>query len=152
MTRADWTTDVRYDWSAIFQAVWLPMLFWVVAVGGATLAGFPGVICITPLSWLMGINVGQRSVQFSRNLDTIRKLKEAAIGGVLLGAFNGLLAALVVALASPLGIGADTATNVLLTTLILSLMVGGFGVTVCAGLAVFFGRQLLRKMEEGGRR
>ena len=50
-----------------------------------SLAGYPGVICMTPLAWLLALPTGVRCVLNSRSDGTRVLLREAALAGVGLG-------------------------------------------------------------------
>lgn len=64
---------------------------WLAAVVVITLAGYPGVICVTPIAWLITIPVGLLVVKRSGNPSRSGRLMEAAIGGGFLGLLQGLL-------------------------------------------------------------
>jgi hypothetical protein len=123
------------DFQAIFLAVWLPLLLWIIAVGGATFSGYPGVICVTPLGWLLGLSVGLRTVQYTSSRGPVRCLVEAGSGGAILGFLQGMIFAAVVAFFSPLGIESGKPIDALISALISVIAVGGIGALVCASLA-----------------
>jgi hypothetical protein len=75
----------KIDWQAVFKAVWLPVLYWAVAVGLVSWLNAPGVGCLTPGGWLMGAMTGRRVKQYTRSEEPGTRVKEAALGGVLLG-------------------------------------------------------------------
>ena len=131
--------EKRLDFDAIWMAVWLPMAFWLVALLGATLSGYPGVICITHVGWLLSFSAGLRSIQNSTSEAITPRLVEAGIAGALFGAFQCLLFAVVVAFASPLGIPGAGLFETILTTIIAFLVVGGTstgaGAVLSSGIA-----------------
>ena len=124
----------RLDFKAVAQAAWLPALLWAAAVLGATLSGYPGVICVTPLGWLLALPAGWRALEFSASPSTTARLLEAGLSGALVGAFQGILFALVLTFASPLGIEAESQLNALLSALIALLATGGMGSAAGAAL------------------
>jgi hypothetical protein len=56
----------------------------------ATLGGYPGVVCVTPMAWLIGLWAGQRVAATSRSAGR-RPLVEAAVAGALVGLIEGVL-------------------------------------------------------------
>ena len=89
----------RLDFKAIVNAVWRPFALWAAAV---ILIAFvqrqPGVICVTPVAWLMACWVGLLCVSRSRSGEKGARLMEAALSGGIFGALQGLLFAAVVPL------------------------------------------------------
>lgn len=83
------------------SAVFLPLLYWTGAVMVITFSGYPGVICMTPLAWLLALPVGLR-IQRETESTGRTFLMEAFLAGALLGLFQGLLVGLVMVIA-PLG-------------------------------------------------
>jgi hypothetical protein len=68
-----------------------PVAWFVAMAVLATLGGYPGVICVTPMAWLIGLAAGQRVAMGSRNAPGRGVLLEAAIAGALVGVIEGLL-------------------------------------------------------------
>jgi uncharacterized membrane protein YdcZ (DUF606 family) len=56
-----------------------------------TLAGYPGVVCVTPMAWLLALRVGIVSVRNSKSDQKMRRLQEAGIAGGLFGFLQGIL-------------------------------------------------------------
>ena len=56
-----------------------------------TWAGFPGVVCITPLAWLLALAVGVRIEEQSTLPEAGQRLRQAALAGGFLGLLQGLL-------------------------------------------------------------
>jgi hypothetical protein len=137
---------MRIDIKAIFLAVWLPALWWSIAVAGATLSGYPGVVCVTPLGWLLGLNVGQRCVQYSTTPGRSARIVEAAAAGVALGLFQGILFSGVLLFATPMGIPGENRLDALGMAAI-ALLVGGAGGALATGLlSAIMGMVMLRKI------
>ena len=135
----------KLDYNAVWVAVWLPVAFWLIAVLGATLSGYPGVICVTPMGWLLSLSAGLRTSQNSASEAIMPRLIEASIAGALFGAFQGLVFAAVLSFASPLGIPATSALETLLTGLIAFFVVGGTsagaGAVLSCGIAALWLRR-----------
>ena len=79
------------DFNAIFIAFALPVIFWYFIVGAVTLFGYPGVVCITPMAWLLAMTVGQTCIHRSISQTKEMRVREARTAGALLGASQGLL-------------------------------------------------------------
>jgi hypothetical protein len=118
------------DLRAIAASLWLPLLFWLGAVLLISLAGYPGVICMTPLAWLLALPTGVRCVLNSRSDGTRALLREAALAGGGLGLIEGVLFILATALTA----GATPEGRWRMAEIGLALTV--FGAPACAGLAV----------------
>jgi len=118
-----------FDFRAIGGSLWLPLLFWLAAVILISLAGYPGVIWMTPLAWLLAVPAGSRCALRSRSETTTGLLREAALAGAALGLIEGLVFVLVTTLggsATPEGRWRMAEIGLALTLL---------GVPACAGLA-----------------
>lgn len=128
------------DFGAILHAVWLPLLLWCVMVIGAAMSGYPGVVCVTPLAWLLALPVGRSCVLRSRSPRPTMPLLEAGLAGGLLGALEGLIVAPVGVLAGDLN--ADDQTAMILIGSAVSIC----GLVVCAALAVALGAVQQRRL------
>jgi hypothetical protein len=134
------------DWKAVFLASWLPGLFWLVAVGGATLSGYPGVICVTPLGWLLALPVGTRLLAFTRSRAGGVRLIEAALAGALLGLFQGGLFGAIYSLDSTFNQANPGSLLALSATAGLGFfIVGGFGAAACSILAAIMAALVERR-------
>ncbi len=80
----------KINYQVILSALFLPLLLWTGSVVAISLMGYPGVICMTPVAWLLALPVGIRIYRESSSLGS-RLVKEAALGGGLLGFWQGLL-------------------------------------------------------------
>jgi hypothetical protein len=56
-----------------------------------TWAGYPGVVCVTPLAWLIALRVGLLVAVRSRSSAPGTRLLEAALAGALHGSLQGIL-------------------------------------------------------------
>jgi hypothetical protein len=122
-----------FDFSAITTALVLPLLFWSGAVIAISLFGYPGVVCMTPVAWLLALPVGTRVGRSSASPGRI-PLFEAAVGGGLLGFWQGLLFAAVMALTPYLPNGGRYSGD-LPEPWLVALVFSCLGVPVTAGLA-----------------
>jgi hypothetical protein len=83
---------MRLDLKAVLNAVWFPFLVWTIAViSVAFVRHEPGVICVTPVAWLMAFWVGHRCVSLSRSGERSARFREAALAGAIFGLLQGLL-------------------------------------------------------------
>ena len=78
------------DWRAILAGV-APVAWFVAMAVLATLGGYPGVVCVTPMAWLIGLAAGQRVVAVTSSPPPRRPLVEAGIAGALVGVVLGVV-------------------------------------------------------------
>ena len=91
------------DLRAISASLFLPLLLWTGSVVAISLSGYPVVICMTPLAWLLAMPVGlrlRREITPAMDVPTAagpafvsaRSLaRHAALCGAALGLWQGLL-------------------------------------------------------------
>ena len=106
----------------------VPWLLMVFLVSGA---GYPGVVCVTPMAWLIALRVGNLVVARSRSDSSSRRLTEAALAGAVLGLLQGVLFAAIISFLEP--ISADDRSRSMILTLIMIAM----GLVAGAGLSFF---------------
>jgi len=112
----------------------LPMVItWTGWVLLATLGGYPGVICVTPMAWLMALWSGMQYATLTAGQSRRWSPLAPALVGALLGLYLGLTFVLVNALALSAGVHGEER----LRAWILSLIVLALGIPICAGLSVF---------------
>ena len=104
---------------------WLLMVFLV------TWAGYPGVVCVTPMAWLIALRVGNLVVARSRSDSSSLRLTEAALAGAVLGLLQGVLFAAIISFLEP--ISADDRSR----SMILTLIMIAVGMLAGAGLSFF---------------
>jgi hypothetical protein len=133
-----------YDLRIIFETPLRQFAPWLASVLVVTWAGYPGVVCVTPVAWLIGLVVGLRCAMWSRSPDSRRRVTEAGLAGGILGFLQGLLFFFVLPRmgpvpqseqASALGLG-------------LALLCGG--IFAAAGLSAFNAWLYLRRRDPGG--
>lgn len=123
------------DGRAILRGIWPPLATWGAAVFTVGVASRqPGVVCVTPLAWLMSLWVGLRCIAVSRSTVKGARLKEAAIAGLIFGVLQGLLFAAVVPLMGPITEAEQQKTVILVVVMILvgSLVSGVLSLAIAA--------------------
>ena len=104
---------------------------WLAIVLLVTWAGYPGVVCVTPMAWLIALRVGNICVGRSRSEQSSRRLTEAAIAGGVLGLLQGILFAIIISRLQPIS-GSDQAKSNILTLIMIVV-----GIFAGAGLSFF---------------
>lgn len=113
---------------------------WLAAMVVVSLAGYPGVVCVTPLAWLLALQVGNVCVMRSASGSASKRLTEAGLAGAVLGFLQGFLFWIVVPYMGP--IRPDEKLN---AALLGAVMIGG-GIVAGAVLALFTGYLMDRKL------
>jgi hypothetical protein len=114
---------------------------WLVPVLFVTWAGYPGVVCMTPVAWLIALRVGIICVSRSSSPQTGQRLLEAALAGGWLGLLQGLLFCVIVPF---MGEIKATERN---SALVLSLIMLVAGILAGAGFSVFTAFLVERRQE-----
>jgi len=104
---------------------------WLAMVALVSLAGYPGVICVTPMAWLIALRVGNLCVAHSTSQNSSQRLWEAALAGGLLGLLQGILFLVFLLFLGP--IEASEWTRAVLLVLIQLIL----GILAGAGLSFF---------------
>jgi hypothetical protein len=81
----------RLDVRVIIETALRQFFPWLAMVGLVSWAGYPGVICVTPMAWLIALRVGNICVARSTSQNSSQRLWEAAIAGGLFGLLQGIL-------------------------------------------------------------
>ena len=98
---------------------------WLAMVVLVTLAGYPGVICVTPMAWLIALRVGNICVARSVSAESSQRLLEAALAGGLLGLLQGILFLVLITFLGPIQASEWTRTIVLVVIqLLLGILAG----------------------------
>ena len=124
-------TSNRLDWRAIFEIPLRQFVPWLAAVLLVTFAGYPGVVCVTPMAWLIALRVGNLCAWRSKSIHATKRLIEAALAGGFFGFLQGLLFAGIITFLEP--VNADEQSRAVILTLIM-IVVGMFA---GAGLSFF---------------
>lgn len=107
---------------------------WFASVVIVTLAGYPGVVCVTPMAWLLALRVGLICMRNSRSPSVRQRLREAALAGALLGVIQGVLFAGVLFWFLPLQASEVTRSLILAGALLV------IGAAACAALSLITAR------------
>lgn len=102
---------------------------WLAMVLLVTFAGYPGVVCVTPMAWLIALRVGNIVAWRSRSERSSRRLTEAALAGGLFGLLQGILFAVIISLLEPINANEQTKTIILTLAIILVGMFAGAGLS-----------------------
>jgi hypothetical protein len=121
----------RLDLRTIIEVPLRQFVPWLAMVILVTWAGYPGVICVTPMAWLIALRVGNICVTLSTSEQPSRRLLEAALAGGFLGFLQSILFIVVIQFLGP--IQADEWTR----TIILMLVLLVVGIFAGAGLSFF---------------
>jgi hypothetical protein len=116
---------------------------WLGTVLLVTWAGYPGVICVTPLAWLIALRVGTLYVSRSRNASSRRRIQEAALAGACFGLLQGLLFWVIAPRLGPVQASEETSATVLTVFMLIVGMFSG------AGCSLFTAYQFERRRGEG---
>ena len=108
-----------------------------------SLAGYPGVVCVTPMAWLIALRVGNLCVARSRSEKSSQRLLEATLAGGFLGLLQGILFIVVIPFLGP--IQADEWIQTIILTLIMMIV----GIFAGAGLSFFTAYLHERRRETG---
>lgn len=119
------------DLRIVFETPLRQFVLWLAMVILVSLAGYPGVICVTPMGWLIALRVGNLCVARSRSEKSSQRLVEATFAGGILGLLQGILFIVVVPLLGP--IQADEWMQTIILTLIMVIV----GIFAGAGLSLF---------------
>ena len=119
------------DLRVIFETPLRQFVLWLAMVLLVSFAGYPGVVCLTPMAWLLALRVGNICVARSRSPETSQRLLEAALAGGVLGFLQGILFLVIVPFMGPIQLNEITKT----ITLILIVLV--VGILAGAGLSFF---------------
>ena len=118
------------DLRVIFEVPLRQFVWWLAVVLLVSITGYPGVVCITPMAWLLALRVGNLCVARSKSSQSSRRLIESALAGGFLGFLQGSLFLVVVPFMGPYQ--ADEIAKTIVLTLI--MLVAG----IFAGAALSF--------------
>ena len=128
MMNTDPTPTKRLGLRVIFHVTLRQFAWWLIMVLLVTFAGYPGVVCVTPMAWLIALRVGNQVAWRSQSGLRSQRLIEAAFAGALLGLLQGILFAVIVPLMGPIQ------ENELANSFILISLMLGIGTLAGAGL------------------
>ena len=119
------------DFRVIFEIPlrqFVPWLFMVLLVSAT---GYPGVVCVTPMAWLLALRVGNLCVARSKSGASSQRLLEAALAGGFLGLLQGILFLVIVPFMGPYQ------SNEITKAMGLTLFIILFGIFAGAALSFF---------------
>jgi LPS O-antigen subunit length determinant protein (WzzB/FepE family) len=129
MTSSSSPSPSGLDLRVVFETPLRQFAWWLVAVLLVTVAGYPGVVCVTPMAWLIALRIGNLVALRSLSDLSSQRLTEAALAGGLLGLLQGILFGAITPFMGP--IQADEWTRTLI--LIIGMLI--VGTLIGAGLA-----------------
>ena len=105
--------------------------WWLIVVLLVTIFGYPGVVCVTPMAWLLAFPVGNQVAWRSTSGLRSQRLTESALAGGLLGFLQGIMFGVIVPFMGPIQ------ENEWANSVILILFVLIVGTLISAGLSFF---------------
>ena len=129
MTSSSSPSPSGLDLRVVFETPLRQFAWWLVAVLLVTVAGYPGVVCVTPMAWLIALRIGNLVALRSLSDLSSQRLTEAALAGGLLGLLQGILFGAITPFMGP--IQADEWTRTII--LIFGMLI--VGTLIGAGLA-----------------
>ena len=115
----------QLDLRTILEVPLRQFVLWLGMVVVVSLAGYPGVICVTPMAWLIALRVGNICVARSTSETSSQRLLEAALAGGFLGLLQGILFIVVIPFLGPIQPDEWTRTIILvLIQLIIGILAG----------------------------
>jgi hypothetical protein len=127
------TSQSLLNGSALLRSLSMWLLVWGIVVLFVVYQQQPGVICLTPMAWLLALPAGWNYVVFARGNPGRQPFLAGAILGAILGLFYGLIFFGVAAYGMP--VGTDPEEIAKMQNMVL-FMIGG-GVLVSALLSGF---------------
>ena len=115
---------------------------WLAMVLLVSFAGYPGVVCVTPMAWMIALRVGNLVAWRSKSTGRAQRLTEAVIAGGVLGLLQGILFMIVIPFMGP--IQSSEIPNTIIITIIM-LMAG-----IMAGAGLSFFTAYLNENRRGG--
>lgn len=136
------TSSNSFDFRVILITPLQQLVWWLVAVLLVSVSGYPGVICVTPMAWLLALRVGTICVTRSRSGTSSHRILEASLAGAILGLLQGILFLAIMPFMGPYP--SDEITRAIIFAAIMLLA----GIAAGAGLSFFtayFSKQRKRR-------
>ena len=117
----------RLDFRVILETPVRQFIGWLAMVLLVTWSGYPGVVCVTPMAWLIALRVGNLVAARSRSEASSRRLMEAALAGAVLGLLQGILFAVIISQLEPIN-PEDAVRSTVLTIgmIVVGMLAGAF--------------------------
>ena len=126
------------DFRVILETPVRQFIGWLAMVLLVTWASYPGVVCVTPMAWLIALRVGNLVAARSRSDTSARRMMEAALAGAVLGLLQGILFAVIIAQLQPINPEEDTrATALTIGMIVVGILVGA----VLSFITAYFNEQ-----------
>ncbi len=135
-------TAKKLDVLSIFRTSIGHFMPWLAIVLFITWSGYPGVVCITPMAWLLAISLGSVHSGHSKSQKSSTRMLEAALAGGILGLLQGVLFIVITPVMGP--IKPEEEVN----TMILNLIMVGVGALVTAILSLFSAMSMERRRKK----
>jgi len=115
----------RLDFRVVLETPLRQFIGWLAMVLLVTWAGYPGVVCVTPMAWLLALRVGNLVAARSRSETSSRRLTEAALAGAVLGLLQGILFAVIISQLEPINPDEAARTTLLTIGMIFAGLIAG---------------------------
>ena len=115
------------DFRTVLEVPLRQFVLWLAMVLLVTIAGYPGVVCVTPIAWLLALRVGNICAARSRSEQSSSRLIEAALAGGFLGLLQGILFLVIIQFAGPIQADEMTGTIILMSIMVLAGIFAGAG-------------------------
>ena len=121
----------RIDFRLIIETPVRQFAPWLAMVLIVSFAGYPGVVCVTPMAWLLALRVGNICTARSRSQESSQRLWEAALAGGFLGFLQGSLFLVILPFMGPIQ------SNEVPKTIVIILIMLVVGIVAGAALSFF---------------
>ena len=123
------------DFRVILETSVRQFIGWLAMVILVAWAGYPGVVCVTPMAWLIALRVGNLVAARSRSEASSGRLTEAALAGAVLGLLEGILFAVIISRLEPINPDEGTRATVLTIGM---MIVGIFAGAILSFITAYF--------------
>jgi hypothetical protein len=125
------STLKRIDFRLIIETPLRQFAPWLAMVLIVSFAGYPGVVCVTPMAWLLALRVGNICAARSKSPQSSQRLWEATLAGGLLGFLQGILFLVIIPFMGPIQ------SNEIPKTIVITLIMLVVGIVAGAALSFF---------------
>ncbi len=121
--------------SVLLRTLAWPLTLWGIIVAALLVARQPGVVCITPMAWLLSLVCGRQYIFLSGG----RRGRSPLLGPALSGAVLGLCMSILFIVVSTVDMAPGSAPGEAGKAILLDAVLGVAGILVCAALSAFMG-------------